>query len=68
MYTIENIASVLLADARLVQGDAEIVQLVTDSRRIIFPETSLFFPIITEHRDAHIFVAEVYERGVRNFV
>ena len=68
MYTIENIASVLDAEARLVQADAEIMQLVTDSRRIIFPETSLFFPIITEHRDAHIFVPEVYERGVRNLV
>ena len=68
MYTIENIANILNARCRLKKTDAEIAQLLTDSRRIIFPETSLFFPIITQRRDGHIFIPEVYERGVRNFV
>src|SRR6185295_18640743 len=68
MYTIENIANILQSPSRLEKKDAEIAQLLTDSRRIIFPETSLFFPIISQRRDAHIFIPEVYERGVRNFV
>src|SRR5436853_6778764 len=68
MYTIENIATVLSSQSTLVNKDAAIAQLLTDSRRIIFPETSLFFAIVTQQRDAHIFIHEVYERGVKNFV
>ncbi|MEP6514214.1 MAG: bifunctional UDP-N-acetylmuramoyl-tripeptide:D-alanyl-D-alanine ligase/alanine racemase [Parafilimonas sp.] len=68
MYTIEHIANILKGDFRLVKKDALISQLLTDSRRIVFPETTLFFAIVTPHRDAHSFINEVYERGVKNFI
>ena len=68
MYTIEKIAGILHASSKLVNKDAEILQLLTDSRRLIFPETTLFFAIITKQRDAHIFINELYERGIKNFV
>jgi Alr-MurF fusion protein len=68
MYTIKQIASVLKAQSNLANEDAIIEQLLTDSRRIIFPETTLFFAIVTERRNAHAFIGELYERGVRNFV
>ena len=42
--------------------------LVTDSRRIFFPAASLFFALETNRRDGHLFIPEVYERGVRCFV
>ncbi|MEO8711706.1 MAG: Mur ligase family protein, partial [Parafilimonas sp.] len=67
MYTIKQIASLLNAKTKFVHADAFIEQLLTDSRRIIFPETTLFFAIVTERRNAHAFIAELYERGVRNF-
>lgn len=68
MYTIETIAAVLHTRSQLVNRDAEILQLLTDSRRLIFPETTLFFAIVTQQRDAHVFITELYERGIRNFV
>src|SRR5690242_20723316 len=68
MYTIKKIAEILNASAKLVNENAAIVQLLTDSRRLIFPETTLFFAITTAQRDAHIFIGELYERGVQNFV
>jgi alanine racemase len=68
MYTIEKISEILQAPSRLVNKDAEILQLLTDSRRLIFPETTLFFAIITQQRDAHVFIRELYERGVQNFL
>ena len=68
MYTIEKIAAVLHASSKLVNKNAEILQLLTDSRRLIFPETTLFFAIITKQRDAHIFINELCERGIQNFV
>src|SRR5205809_2779774 len=68
MYTVKHIASLLNAGSGFVNEDAVIEQLLTDSRRIIFPETTLFFAIVTQRRDAHAFIGELYERGVRNFV
>ncbi len=68
MYTIKHIASVLNNEAKIVNGDAVIEQLLTDSRRLVFAETTLFFAIVTQRRNAHDFIAELYERGVRNFV
>ena len=48
---------------------AEIEILLTDSRSLRRPETSLFFAIRTEGgNDGHKYVEELYERGVRNFV
>jgi len=68
MYTVKHIADILNAEALLVHAEANIEQLLTDSRRLIFPETTLFFAIVTQRRDAHNFINELYERGVRNFV
>src|SRR5690242_16582761 len=67
MYTIKQIASILNAASKLVIEEDVIEQLLTDSRRLIFPETTLFFAIVTQRRDAHNFIAELYDRGVRNF-
>jgi alanine racemase len=68
MYTIKKITDILSASSRLVNENAVIAQLLTDSRRLIFSETTLFFAITTPQRDAHIFIRELYERGVQNFV
>ncbi|QEC68224.1 bifunctional UDP-N-acetylmuramoyl-tripeptide:D-alanyl-D-alanine ligase/alanine racemase [Panacibacter ginsenosidivorans] len=68
IYTAENIAEILCAKATLQNANAIIEHLITDSRRISFPATSLFFALQTARRDAHNFIQEVYERGVSNFV
>jgi alanine racemase len=68
MYTVKQIASILNTEVKLANGDAVIEQLLTDSRRLIFPETTLFFAIVTPRRNAHAFIGDLYERGVRNFV
>src|SRR6478609_7419543 len=68
MYTVKHIADILNAETILINAEANIEQLLTDSRRLIFPETTLFFAIVTPRRDAHNFIAELYERGVQNFV
>jgi alanine racemase len=66
-YQINHIAQLIAAtSSQLV--DAIIDYLVIDSRKIIFPKTSLFFAIVGARRDGHAYIGEVYERGVRNFV
>jgi hypothetical protein len=49
-------------------ADDAIGQLLLDSRRLIFPATSLFFALKGPTRDGGRFVEELYKRGVRNFV
>jgi alanine racemase len=66
-YTIQHIASIIKSTSEN-DSDAEIEHLLIDSRKIIFPETSLFFALHSNRRDGHEFIKEVYERGVRNFV
>lgn len=66
-YSIEHIAAIIRAN-NLHLNNAAIEHLLIDSRKIIFPETSLFFALHSNRRDGHTFIQEVYERGVRNFV
>jgi len=42
--------------------------VVYDSRKIIFPEYSLFFAIKTGKDDGHRYIANAYQKGVKAFV
>ncbi len=48
--------------------DTSATHLLTDSRQLIFPQQTLFFAIKGEHHDGHQFLAELYQKGVRQFV
>jgi alanine racemase len=49
-------------------ADTLIEHLLLDSRRLIFPATSLFFALRGTRRTGDQFAKELYKRGVRNFV
>jgi len=66
-YTIDNIANIIGAK-RIGQADATINWLLIDSRSLCFPEESLFFALETQKNDGHKYIAELVQRGVRNFV
>ena len=66
-YTIEHIASWLSTNS-VIKTPAHIAHLLTDSRRLIYPNTSLFFAITTGQNDGHLYVEELMQRGVFNFV
>ena len=66
-YSIQDIAKVIHAE-KTPTSAVVIAYLVLDSRRIVFPQKSLFFAISGPRRNGHHFIKEVYERGVRNFV
>ncbi len=42
--------------------------LLTDSRFVSQPEQSIFFAIKGERHDGHVFIKDLYEKGVREFV
>lgn len=66
-YTIEKITT-LIGARRLGTAEATISWLLTDSRSLCFPESTLFFALRSERNDGHKYIPELYNRGVRNFV
>jgi Alr-MurF fusion protein len=68
VYSIENIASIVKGKMLLQHENAAIGHLLIDSRRLIFPASSLFFALQGPRRDGHIYVEQLYANGVRSFV
>lgn len=57
-----------VATDREVNLERDIKILLTDSRSLSDPETSIFFAITTRGNDGHKFIRELYGKGVRAFV
>ncbi|KKB58518.1 bifunctional UDP-N-acetylmuramoyl-tripeptide:D-alanyl-D-alanine ligase/alanine racemase [Parabacteroides gordonii] len=66
-YSIKEIVGIIGAKANNLQ-DSTISILLTDSRRLSFPEQSLFFALKTKTNDGHRYIKELYKLRVRNFV
>lgn len=66
-YPIVEITS-LIGAHRFGDAEADIEWLLTDSRSLTFPETTLFFALTTPRNDGHRYISDLYRRGVRNFV
>lgn len=66
-YTIKEIAKIIGANTEQLNNN-KISLLLTDSRRLSFPEQSLFFALKTKTNDGHRYIQELYKLRVRNFV
>ena len=68
-YTIEEI--VKYTNGRLVNHNPGLpspTYLSLDSRKILFPESTIFVALNTPHRDSNEFVEILYKKGIRNFL
>ena len=54
--------------ARLAQSEAEVVHLLTDSRRMVEPQGTVFFAIPTARNTGCRYIDELYRCGVRSFI
>ncbi|MBW8685662.1 bifunctional UDP-N-acetylmuramoyl-tripeptide:D-alanyl-D-alanine ligase/alanine racemase [Chitinophaga rhizophila] len=68
MYNAESISKVLKGELLQQTGNPEIEHILLDSRKLSFPETSLFIPLVSSRRNAHQYIPELYEKGVSNFI
>lgn len=68
IYTASVIASIVNGELLQLHQDTVIDHLLLDSRKIFSPSTSLFFALKGPRRDGHQFIAELYKKGVRNFL
>ena len=66
-YLFSEIASMLHVVPKQQHSDVRVDSLLTDSRKLLFPESTLFFAISSPRKDANLFVPELYARGVRCF-
>ncbi len=48
--------------------DVHVENIIIDSRKILFPEQSLFFAINGPNRSGASFIADLYQKNVRNFI
>jgi alanine racemase len=68
-YTIEEIQTVIQGELVMHEHNASVIEhLLIDSRKVISPESSLFFAIQTDRNDGHNYLKDVYDLGVRNFI
>lgn len=67
-YPITQIATILQAEICLQAGPESIHEIAIDSRKIVFPQHSIFFALVGKYKNGHDFMAQAYEAGVRVFV
>jgi len=67
-YYLENIASIVKGKLLAKRSNPIIEHLLLDSRKIIFPQSSLFIALRGPRRDGHLFIDELYQKGVKNFI
>lgn len=74
-YTSESIAEI--TNARLTNGQGKIIQqnspaqhahLLLDSRKLLFPQSTIFFAVNSSHRKGSAFIKSLYEKEVHSFV
>ena len=67
-HSIRHIASIVSGSFLQFHEDDPVEQLLTDSRRLVYPETTLFFALKGPRRNGEAFIPDLYLRGVRNFI
>jgi alanine racemase len=69
IYNLEQIAGLVNGELFLrLPEKQEVIHLVTDSRKITAPDTSLFFAISGDRRNGHEFIQALVVSGVTSFV
>lgn len=67
-YTISDIARITAATQSIILRDGPVRGLLIDSRQLTQTDGVLFFAIKGERHDAHDFLGDIYNKGIRSFV
>ncbi len=67
-YKVFKIAEIIHATILQRGEDVLIENLLTDSRKLLFPDSSLFFALPGAGRNGSGFIQALYKKAVRNFV
>ncbi|MBC7886402.1 MAG: bifunctional UDP-N-acetylmuramoyl-tripeptide:D-alanyl-D-alanine ligase/alanine racemase [Ferruginibacter sp.] len=68
-YQVAQIEKIVNGKFLINENPAGIIEhLLLDSRKLLFPASSIFFALNGPRRNGNSFIKEVYNKGVRNFV
>lgn len=67
-YNIQDIATLIKGSLLGEPDENPVEHILLDSRKIIFPATSLFFALQGPRRNGHQFIPELYDKGIRYFI
>ncbi|MCX6234884.1 MAG: bifunctional UDP-N-acetylmuramoyl-tripeptide:D-alanyl-D-alanine ligase/alanine racemase [Bacteroidetes bacterium] len=68
-YTIGQINRIVGGQLILtVDVESPVSDLLIDSRRLVSPDHSIFFALKSPRNDGHLYIPELLDKGVRNFV
>ena len=69
MYTIAEIEKIIDGKFLINKNSATVIEhLLIDSRKLLFPSSTLFFTIPGPRRQGNTFVKDLYNKGVKNFI
>src|SRR5689334_11275324 len=68
VYTIQDIATIVGGKVIGTPSDQHIHYLITDSRKIIFPESSVFFALKGPQHNGHSFISKAIDAGVKSMI
>ncbi len=69
MYTIAEIEKIIDGKFLISKNAAAVIEhLLIDSRKLLFPSSTLFFTIPGPRRQGNAFVKDLYNKGVKNFI
>ena len=68
-YSVAQVVKIIKGKFLLNGNEAAVVEhLLLDSRKLLFPSSSIFFSLSGPRRNGNSFIGELYQKGVRNFV
>ena len=69
MYNIADIEKITGGKFLLSNNSAAVIEhLLIDSRKLLFPSSTVFFTLAGPRRQGHAFVKDLYSKGVRSFI
>src|SRR6478736_5454598 len=68
MISFNDLTSITSGKVLQLTSDRVINHLVTDSRKAITSDDALFFAIKGDRHDGHLFIQDLYQSGLRQFI
>ncbi len=67
-YTIDQIGQFVRGKILQNLPGEPVTHLLLDSRKLTYPGSSIFIALVSDRRDGHQYIPELYRRGLRNFI
>ncbi|MCQ2285360.1 MAG: bifunctional UDP-N-acetylmuramoyl-tripeptide:D-alanyl-D-alanine ligase/alanine racemase [Bacteroidales bacterium] len=69
MFSIAQLTNIVKPKAISISDEgSQVKQFVFDSRKVVFPQESIFFAIKTKKNDGHQYIDELVSKGVKTFI